>query len=235
MDGNVVYNIEGKNYELKPGDIVIVSANEIHRPVVDPDVNYERIVLYLSQSFLNQDERLSLCFETAKENHTNVMRMSGIDYSKLVEILEQALQKEKTDEYGGSLFSKLYVTESLLIINESVHNNGLLFEGYVSYDRKIIEVCEYINSHLNEDLSVEKLSERFFISKYYFMRKFKEYTGVTVHHYILEKRILYTKSLIESGEKITVACVIAGFNDYSTYLRALKRFTPRLQTGDEKE
>ena len=228
MDGNVNYSIEGKNYELKPGDIVVVSTNEIHRPVIDPLANYERIVLYLSQSFLNQDERLSECFKETHLKHTNVLRLTAGDYRHLIDTLDKAIKKETEDDYAGNLYSKLYVTESLLIINESVYKNGLLFEGAVDYDRKIIEVCEYINTHLKEDLSVDALSEKFFISKYYFMRKFKEYTGVTVHNYILEKRLLNTKSLTDSGEKVSTACIESGFKDYSTYLRAKKRITLRL-------
>lgn len=232
--GNVTINIEGKNYDLKKGDIVLVPMNELHKPVVDPKVCYERIVLYLSQSFLSQDKSLLDCFAKARESHTNVMRLSALDYSKLLELLNNALKKEK-EEYGGRLYSKLLVTEAVLLINESVNKNGLLFDGNVSYDKKIVEVCEYINSHLKDDLSVDSLSERFFISKYYFMRKFKEYTGVTLHNYILEKRILFAKSLNESGIKITYACIEAGFKDYSTYLRAKKRHSERYLGLDNKE
>ena len=56
LKGKVTYCIEGKSYELSPYDIVLVAKDEIHRPVVDPDTEYERIVLYLSQSFLNMSE-----------------------------------------------------------------------------------------------------------------------------------------------------------------------------------
>lgn len=235
MGGNVIYNIEGKNYELKAGDIVVVSANEIHRPVIDSEVLYDRIVVYLSQSFLNEDKRLSEVFSEAKLKHTNVLRLSQGDYQNLVDLLEKAIKKEKEDDYAGSLYSRLYLTESLLCINESVHKNGLLFDGNVSYDRKIVDICEYINNHLQEDLSVDSLSEKFLISKYYFMRKFKEYTGVTVHNYILEKRVLNIKSLTDSGEKVTKACIRSGFKDYSTYLRAKKRLSSRLIESYDRE
>lgn len=235
LSGKVVYNIEGKNYELKPSDIVLVAKDEIHKPIIDPDYEYERIVLYLSQSFLRQDEKLSECFSVAKENHTNVMRLSNVDFSRLVELLHLAVKKEKTNEYAGKLLSGLHITEGLLLINESVHKNGLLFEGSVSYDKKIVAVCEYINSHLSEEITVEILSDKFYISKYYLMRKFKEYTGITIHNYILEKRILLTKELTDSGEKITTACIDAGFKDYSTYLRAKKRMANRLVGAFEAE
>ena len=227
IKGDVVYSIEGKNYELRPMDIVLVGRNEIHRPVINPEVEYERIVLYLSQSFLIKEPVLMEAFNTAKANYTNVMRVSDIDFSKIQESLESAVKNISSGEFAGDLKGKCGLLKALLILNESVHINGMLFEGRVSYDKRILEVCEYINSHIKEDLSVEALCNKFYISKYYFMHKFKEYTGVTVHSYILEKRILFVNKLVDAGSKVTAACAEAGFKDYSTYLRARKRLASR--------
>ncbi|MBO4617070.1 MAG: AraC family ligand binding domain-containing protein [Lachnospiraceae bacterium] len=228
IKGDVMYSIEGKNYELKPQDIVLVQKNEIHKPVINPEVEYERIVLYLSQSFLIKEPVFMECFNAEKETHTNVMSVSDIDFSKVKNALEQSVKYISSGEFAGELKGKCELMKALLVINESVHNNGLLFEGRVSYDKRILEVCDYIDNHIKEDLSVEALCNKFYISKYYFMHKFKEYTGVTVHSYILEKRIQHVGRLADAGWKVTAACAEAGFKDYSTYLRAKKRLSSRL-------
>ena len=228
IKGDVIYSIEGKNYELKPQDIVLVQKNEIHKPVINPEVEYERIVLYLSQSFLIKEPVFMEAFNAEKNAHTNVMSVSDIDFSKIKEALEKSVKYIGSSEFAGELKGKCELMKALLILNESVHNNGLLFEGRVSYDKRILEVCDYIDNHIKEDLSVEALCNKFYISKYYFMHKFKEYTGVTVHSYILEKRIQHVSKLAEAGSKVTAACTEAGFKDYSTYLRAKKRLSSRL-------
>lgn len=235
LEGSVVYSIEGKNYELKEGDIVLVAKNEIHKPIVNPNVPYERIVLYLSQSFLSQDKALLECFKRARENHTNVMRLSAHDFAKIKELCLLSEKNEQADNPGHVLYAKLQLLEALLIINDSVYRNGILFEGKVSYDQKIVEVCDFIEEHLSDDLSVDFLSKQFYISKYYFMRRFKEYTGVSLHQYIIEKRLLRTSIYVEDGEKVVNACKQAGFKDYSTYLRAKKRQALRLVSTFEKE
>lgn len=235
IKGDVVYSIEGKNYELRPMDIVLVGKNEIHKPIINPEVEYERIVLYLSQSFLIKEPVLLEAFNAEKASHTNVMRVSDLDFSRLKDELEASFKHMNAGEFAGELKGKTGLYKALLILNESVHNNGLLFEGRVSYDKRILEVCDYINSHIKEDLSVEALCSKFYISKYYFMHKFKEYTGVTVHSYILEKRILYVSKLVDAGAKVTVACADAGFKDYSTYLRARKRLASRLVNSLEAD
>lgn len=223
VKGNVLYNIEGKKYELSTYDIVLVLKNQLHRPEISNESEYERYVLYLSEEMINEDERLSYCFKEAGDKHINVLHLNASDNSKILELFQGAELKIKSDSYANDIYAKLLIYELLLKLSESVYHNGLGFNGTIHYNDKIIEACEYINSNLNEELSVEALAERFYISKYYFMRQFKNQTGLSVHQYIVEKRLQYTKKLVENGEKVTMACIEAGFNDYSTYLRASKK------------
>lgn len=222
LKGDVSYIIEGKNYELKPYDIVLVSQNEIHKPIVSGDSEYERIVLYISEGFFQNDIRLMKCFFEASTEHTGVMRLPTQDTERILELLLNA-EKRLSEGYYGELYGRLLVTEALARMNESVSKNGFTFGGSVVFNAKIVDACEYIKGNLKGDLSIDSLAERFFISKYHFMRLFKEQTGYPVHQYILEKRLLYTKYLTERGEKVTQACLEAGFKDYSTYLKAKKK------------
>ena len=224
LKGHVSYNVEGKNYELKPLDLILVGRNEIHRPVVDPEAEYERFVLYLSDTFLSQkiSSTLSLkdCFYKSSKEHINVLHLSSHDTTELNGILQRMEEKEGASEYGSDADERLLLLEFLIKLNESIEKNGISFTGKVAYSETIVSVSEFINAHLNEDLSLERLSKIFNVSRYHLMRLFKECTGYTIHQYIIEKRILYTKKLADGGEKIKDACVKAGFKDYTMYLRA---------------
>ena len=67
LSGNVTYVVEGRSYPLIPWDIVLVDRGQVHRPVVDTAQPYERILLYLSPSFLEKystkEASLTKCFE----------------------------------------------------------------------------------------------------------------------------------------------------------------------------
>ena len=52
ISGHVQYFVEGRAYELEPYDIVLVNRNEMHRILVDESLTYERIIVYISPSFL---------------------------------------------------------------------------------------------------------------------------------------------------------------------------------------
>ncbi len=223
--GEVTYCIEGKNYELSTGDIVLVPRNRIHKPFVSKDSTYTRYVLYFDRRFFEGDNRLRYCFCEAEDRNVNIIRMPAGEFEKLTEVLGKAYKKQTSDDYCNDLHTRLYVTQALLSINEFVSKNPLEYGGNVACNPKIVECCEYINHHIGEDLSIDSLAARFHLSRYYFMREFKAATGYSVHKYILEKRLLFTEAKVEEGEKITKACLDAGFSDYSTYLRAKKRVT----------
>lgn len=227
VKGDVTYNVEGKTYELKPQDFVLVGKNEIHKPIVNPMVEYERLVVYLSDIFLSQkiDDLHSLkeCFNEASRKHINVMHFSAKESLRLKEMLKRAMEVKQSDAYGRDVLSRLYLTEFLVKFNECIEKNGISFNGKVVYNEKILGVCEYINNNLKDNLSIDRLSEMFFVSRYHLMRLFKECTGFSIHQYIIEKRILYVQKLTDEGYKIKDAAVMAGFPDYSMYLRARKK------------
>lgn len=87
---------------------------------------------------------------------------------------------------------------------------------------KLKKILKYINNNLSENLSTETLSQKFYISKYYLMHKFKKETGYTLHNYVNQKRLLMAKDLIISGEQITKVYLQCGFNDYTCFLRSFK-------------
>ena len=89
-------------------------------------------------------------------------------------------------------------------------------------DPKIEEILRYIAAHLTEDLTVEVLANRFYLSRYYLMHRFKAVTGYTVHQYISQKRLVLAGELIRSGVPVMKAAEQAGFGEYSTFLRAFQ-------------
>lgn len=87
----------------------------------------------------------------------------------------------------------------------------------------INQVISYINKNITRDLSLDKLSDRFLISKFYLCKQFKTYTGMSVYQYIMKKRLLLSLDMLRQGTPVTSACLKCGFNDYSNYLKAFKR------------
>lgn len=93
-----------------------------------------------------------------------------------------------------------------------------------AYDRRINGVVSYICAHLDEPLTVERLSEVAGFSKFHFHRQFTEYTGFTVSHFVRLtrlKRAAYQLAFDRKRRIIDVA-LEAGFSAPESFARAFK-------------
>ena len=226
LGGEASYIIEGKAYPLKPRDILFVSAGEIHRPVTVPGKSYERIVIYVSPDFLASLGQgkcdLGRCFQAAREASSVMHAPPGKSHDLLFHMdkLETIAHQQG---YGNELYTEVLFMEFMILLNRAIMDNELELAS-VSCDKKIQQLLAYINSHLTEDLSIDALAEKVYLSKFYMMRKFKADTGFSIHQYINSKRLLLAKSLLASTDTpITELCYQCGFTDYSAFSREFKK------------
>lgn len=227
LSGNINYCIEGKNYSLKPYDIVLVNAGEIHRPSVLDNSSYERIIIYVSTQFLNNykgaDYDLSYCLERAKKEHSNVLRIPSIDRSKLYQVCLELEHSFSDQAYAKELYQRILFLEFMIQLNRTAIANHISYIDSVSGDSKLLQIINYINEHLLDEITIDSLAEHFYLSRYYLMHFFKEETGYTIGNYITEKRLLLAKNLVQNGSSITEACYQSGFKNYSSFSRAFKK------------
>lgn len=228
ISGKVTYLIEGKAYKLKPWDILLVSSNEIHKPIIDQGVPYERIVLWLNQSFMDKHSSkecdLSTCFELAAARKYNLLRPEPELLRNLRPILAQLEAAGKNSDFGYRILRNALFMQFIVSINR-------MFLGIekepgdadVEYDKAIEGVIEYINGHLGEELTIDSLAASFFLSKYYLMHRFKKQTGYSIHNYIQQKRLIKAHLMIKEGMASAQVCGECGFGDYSSFVRAFKK------------
>ena len=228
LGGNVTYMVEGVTYFLQPWDVLLVQHNLIHKPIIDPSEPYERVVVWLGRNYLTErstpQEPLDQCFDLARERGFHLLRADGerrLQYMQTIRQLEEALRSQ---EFGASRMADILCQQLLIGVNREILRSRTAQEERDSYrvDPKMEEVLKYVTSHLEEELSVDLLAKRFFISRYYLMHRFKDVTGYTVHQYISQKRLLRAGELIRQGVPVMKAAEQAGFSEYSTFLRAFQ-------------
>lgn len=227
LSGDITYCVEGRSYELLPNDIVLIHAGEVHRPIIRSDATYERIIIYVSpeylESFSDTDGDLGFCLKQAAKEQSHVLRLHGSKAAKLASAIK-LLDGSLTDQdYAGALHHRLLFLEFMIQLNRAALHNGLAFIENSPSDEKIIAVLNYLSEHLTDDISIDDLSARFFLSRYYLMHTFKEQTGYTIGGYLSTKRLLLAKELIAEGTPITEVCYACGFKNYSTFSRAYKK------------
>ena len=93
-----------------------------------------------------------------------------------------------------------------------------------SGNRIIRQIIEYVSNGLESDLSVQALAKIANVSMSYLTHEFQKEVGISLHRYIVQKRMVYAKELIDLGKKPTKIYTECGYNDYSSFYKAYRLF-----------
>ena len=203
-------------YHRNKRTMVIIKPFEYHCVEIEESSVYERYIIHFSGQGLNK-ETTALIEKILGENHekSGCFYPPGNIINQAFSIFDRFEYSASLDENDKNLYLRLLLSELLLFLSISSGQNIVRDE-----DELGARVIKYINEYIDKKLSLDILAKKFFISKYYLCRAFKEYSGVSIHSYINHKRVVYAKQLIEGGETASGAAYKVGFCDYSAFYRA---------------
>lgn len=90
----------------------------------------------------------------------------------------------------------------------------------------IADMIDFIERHLQEDLSLQQLAARFFLSREYVSRRFRQETGVTLSEYVERHRMEHaTKLLANRSYKVADIAELVGYTDEKYFSKVFKKHT----------
>lgn len=216
LSGRGVFHIEGTEYPLEPGDILLMRPAESHYIETDPAFPYERIVVNFDNelfSALDPDRILTRPLLNRSAGTLNRYPMADFPDGSHLDCLRRMTENPQGDRIG--ILSELI--RLLQMIGKIFDEHQAQYEPENTLEQQIIQ---YINRHLEQDISLQTLCDRFYISRAQLSRRFRRATGISVGKYIRFKRLMACRQLILEGEKPTRVCAALGFRDYSSFYRA---------------
>ena len=95
----------------------------------------------------------------------------------------------------------------------------------VSYEESsplISNVLLYIGDHYDKPLSLEMLSQKFYVSKYHLSHEFSRIVGTSIYRYVMLKRLVMARQMLSNGIAPGTVSISCGFSDYSNFYRAFR-------------
>ena len=237
VSGKVEFFVERNIYIVEPGDLLVVNNYEIHKTLLKSDTDYERIIIELDPAVLSpfcmSDYNLLRCFTQRPKGVGNRVTLNAGQLEKLKKLHGrfEALADSKQD--GADLLKLTCLIELLVLVNNAFQENGKSEKG-MKVPAKVLPILDYIDNNLDESLTLQSLSARFFIDKHYLSRLFLKSTGINIHDYILSRRIFRAKTLLREGKSILEASQSSGFENYSTFIRSFKKLVGTLPRDYQK-
>ncbi|WP_417077460.1 AraC family transcriptional regulator [Hominenteromicrobium sp.] len=224
LDGSVTYYIEDQVYDLCPGDLLIIPAGKMHRPVIaNEHAAYERMVLWTTPQYLQSIDSpagdLQKNLQKVGE-HGYCVPFRGDETVFVTALLKKLLYMQKNDTdpkfCAGAVELYLWTIFRSYGVIDTTHRNET---------QVIPQVIRYITEHFSEPLTLEDIAAEFFVSKSYLNRHFKAYTNSTVYAYIMALRLTHARRMLREGIPAVEAGRECGFSDYSTFYKAFKTQT----------
>lgn len=226
ISGGKQFLINNKLYPIEPGDIFLINQYESHYLTqIDKEV-HERIVLSVYPEFIQQmssvKTNLDYCFSHRVEDFSHRLHLSVDQQNRFLYYINKLLT---SNDYGADLIEKSVFIELFLMINSICLSKEAepMKDTSSIYNSQVDAILSYINSNINQPISIRELASTFFLSESYICRIFKSTTGTTINKYITARRIAIAKSFLADGINVTEVCDRCGFNDYSNFLKAFSK------------
>lgn len=222
LGGRVEYWVEGRILRPEVGDLLLINPMELHRPLIHPESpTYERIVLWINKSYLEsltEDGQLSRCFDPSL---SNLIRLTAAERTTLTAwlsgLLRESYSRDFCSEYSAfGIFLQFMVQINRIVLQHQPRQEEPAVSNLVD------QVLHYIARHINEELTLDGLAERFFVSKYHLSHTFTKEVGVSLHRYITLRRLLLARQLLGAGMAAGQVSNACGFSDYTSFYRAFK-------------
>ncbi len=215
LRGRGKFRIEGNEYTLSRGDIIIMRPDEAHYIDIDASEPYERITFHFGDKLLQSidptDRLLKPFFDRASGNFNQYSRNEF--KPEIHQAFLQNITSPAEDRHLQLSVNLIYILNELYLIFKS---RDIEHEGSTTAQK----IVRYVNKNLSENISLDIICSKFYISKPQLCRIFKEATGSTVQNYISTKRLANARRLLNSGVPPVKVATLCGYNDYSAFYRA---------------
>lgn len=221
---NVEYLVGSDRYKLQKGDIILLAPGVSHRPIM-PEVMtepYIRDVLWVNPDFLASLEQIFPRTSVSNKNRSALIRTQNTQWAFLGELFQAGVQEEEQKKEGWEA----------IVLGNTLKILAYLDRAYTDRNTDILKaekpelldkVTAYIENHYSDHITVDELAHKFYVSSSTISHLFKQKMGLSLYHYITQRRLISAKNLISAGIPLEHVATQVGFSDYSTFYRAFKQ------------
>lgn len=235
LRGRSVQNVDGVEYPVSRGNLLLINESQQHSMVCHPGTDYINVLMkpqIISESIAQTANAFSLLalkdfseFKNTVDRSNCCVRFEGDERDRMEMLLLWLLREQKENRSGGDLMLRSGL--NMLLIQVFRKMALPMHPANQKIDHLLLS---YLQKHCAEKISLEDVAEHCGYDPSYFSRLFKRTTGKNFTDYITDCRIDKACSLLEetmqSVDSIIVTC---GFSDRTKFFRQFAQrtgFTP---------
>lgn len=218
LEGNSRHFINNKIMDISAGQAAFVWQGYVHKVLYNADQSSRRLLVNFNSAFIGE-EYWPLLRELRHRKHLTFTP----EVSDTIKHMLLSLHAEKQENGKHSLLQCQNILRQIIIL---LSRQPVLDPPQsISQNETIIQqAAQYISSHYPEPLTLQSLSQEFFMSESHFSRTFKKYTGMGVAEYIKYTRLRAAeKLLMQKASTVTEIAFACGFNNSNYFICEFKK------------
>ena len=214
------YLVEGQHYKPTAHSLLLLSPHAFHGVRINRDIPYKRYSLHFHPELLSQERRAFLlrAFPQSGRGEERPIYFEHGEKYRLPVLLESLEECAPLQEPFRE--QMLPIRVEALLSEIAAMSLAAAPDTKNTAENTVTDILFYINKHLSEAITLDDISEHFYISKHHLNKVFRRATGTTVMDYLLRKRVVHAQLLLNNGCHAKDAAFSSGFGDYSSFYRA---------------
>ncbi|MDF2927704.1 MAG: chemotaxis protein CheY [Paenibacillaceae bacterium] len=227
IKANVQIFVSNFKYDIRDGDLLLISPFDIHRIFYHPNFHYVRYVIYFDKACIQEILRAVNRPDLLEELDRCAYRKVALDLKQQAQMgqLCRELLQEAGHQPPDPSVNQLHLSLLLVRLREMMHAQKHQYQDHKK-EQKVRLLIDYIDAHYPSAIELARLEKAAGMSKYYMSHIFKETTGMTIIEYVHNRRVIEAqKLLLQTAKSIVDICFETGFQNLQHFGRVFKKIT----------
>lgn len=214
LNGEGVFTVENKSFDIKINDLIIVPPNVYHQEFSHDSKPLEYVVLGVED----------LLFQIKDPHQNFIYQNFDKDNEDILYYFHHLLIESENKELGYDTVCQKLLELLILKIIRKMNINLQTHQIILPIKREIRMICRYIDQNYSENLSLENLAQYMKMNKYYMAHEFKKYIHISPIQYLIKRRINESQSLLKTSSlSVSEISEAVGFSSQSYFSQIFKK------------
>ena len=235
LKGKGRFRINEREYPVEEGNVILLNPGTVHYSCPDREAGEQPLECYLGFT----DVEFKNCpkgFMPLFHDYQIITKLPD-GLTKEMHHLCMAIDQEANScELGRYFMLKAYLIQVICLLerfrkqeNEIVQKKeyGMGYEFHSINKKYIVQrIMEYMESHYQEKISLDRIAANMYLSSYYISRLFKSETGDTPINYLISLRMKKAREILDGAPDISIQSVAAavGYEDAYHFSKLFKKY-----------